>query len=156
MAAESPGNASPQDVDFQYQKTPLFSDFTGEEFVDVVKMLSHEDVPAEQVVVKEGDPGDALFVIVSGSVRVTTTARGKPLQLAVLKDGDFFGEGSLITGKPRTATVIANQDTELLKLDRSAFDQVVARYPRVKDVMVRFYQQRAENTVKSILKSGKK
>ena len=61
-----------------------------------------------------------LFVIVTGSVRVVTTVKGKPLQLAVLKEGDFFGEGSLITGNPRTATVIANEPSELLKLDRAA------------------------------------
>jgi hypothetical protein len=141
---------------FTYKKTPLFSDFKADEFVDVVKNLEQEFFPAEAVIVTEGDPGDALYVIVTGTVRVMTTARGKQLQLAVLNEGAFFGEGSLITGRPRTATVIANEESELFKLDKAGFDDVVSRYPRVREVMERFHRQRAESTVQSILKSGKK
>jgi tetratricopeptide (TPR) repeat protein len=155
-ALEAPDAAGAAQEQFTYQKTPLFSDFTAVEFVDVVKQMHHEAYLGGSVIVREGDPGDAMFVITSGAVKVVTKAQGKDLQLAVLKEGDFFGEGSLITGKPRTATVIAEEESELLKLDRSGFDQVVSRYPRVKEVMVSFYKARAEATVKSILKSARK
>lgn len=139
--------------DGSVERTPLFSDFTAAELVEVVKKMSGEGAAKGQTVVREGDPGDALYVIVSGSLRVVTRAGGKELELAVLGEGEFFGEGALITGKARTATIIANEDSELLSLSRSALDEIVRTHPRVKDVMLQFYQRRAESTVRSILQA---
>jgi len=134
-------------------RPPLFSDLTPEEFVEVVAQLAHQTYASATVIVREGDPGDAMFVIVTGSVAVSTAARGSPLQLATMGEGDFFGEGSLITGKPRTATITALTDCELLCLSRSALDEIARTHPRVRQVMREFYEQRAKNTVQAILKA---
>jgi len=141
--------------DDSVQRTPLFSDFTADELVEVVKKMEQQTIAADTTVVKEGDPGDSLYVIVHGSVRVLTTMKGNELKLADLGEGAFFGEGSLITGRPRTATIVANDECELLTLDKAGFDQIVATHPRVKEVMRKFYEDRAESTVKSILQSKK-
>jgi cAMP-dependent protein kinase regulator len=139
----------------ELHRTPLFSEFTADEFLEVVRELSHQVLDKDQVVVREGDAGDTMFVIVTGTVRVMTRLKGKEIQLAVLGEGEFFGEGSLITGKPRTATIVACEEVELLCLSKEALDRIAAMKPRVRDVLMQFYQQRAENTVKVILRSRK-
>ena len=136
---------------FDHQRMPLFSDFTAEEFAGVVDIMSHEIFENGAVVVREGDPGDAMFVIITGEVRVDMkTKEGSRMQLAVLRDGDFFGEGALLTGRPRTATITANAETETLKLTKEGLDKVVAMHPRVKDVMNDFLIKRVQSTIKHL------
>jgi cAMP-dependent protein kinase regulator len=58
-------------------------------------------------------------------------------------EGSFFGEISILSGKPRTATVTASTRCELLELDRKSLDAIAAIHPRVRDVLTRFHRQRA-------------
>jgi CRP/FNR family transcriptional regulator/CRP/FNR family cyclic AMP-dependent transcriptional regulator len=78
-------------------------------------------------------PGDRLYLIVSGSVKITRAGRdGREVTLAVLREGAFFGEMALLDGQPRSATATAVQATRLLLLDREHFTpQVLARTPVV-------------------------
>ena len=62
-----------------------------------------------------------------------------------LAEGDFFGEISLLSGRPRSATITAAAPCELLELDREAFDRVCAQHPRVRAVMEDVYIQRASH-----------
>ena len=133
-------------------RTPLFSDFSPAELSDVLARLRHHSFPAGDAVVREGEPGESLFVISQGSVRVIGTGPGgKPIELAVLGEGDFFGEVALLTGKPRTATILCEEDTDLLELTRSDLSELESRYPRVREVIEDFYEQRVESTVESML-----
>jgi CRP-like cAMP-binding protein len=78
--------------------------------------------PRDAVVIREGDPGDSLCIIVKGTVEVRKGDR----VVAELTAGDFFGELSLIDGEPRSADVIATDDVTLLKLTASNFDPLLS------------------------------
>jgi CRP-like cAMP-binding protein len=73
----------------------------------------------------EGEPGDELFVIQSGSVKITKIVSDNEVLLAVLKVGDIFGEMALLEGKPRAATVIAYEECKVMALSRGNFGQMI-------------------------------
>ena len=86
----------------------------------------------------------------------TNGAAGSTLYLARLGEGDFFGEVSMLTGKPRTATITASQPTQVLRLDKSKLDTALARYPGIRKVLDDFYKKRAEHTVEAMIETMKK
>jgi tetratricopeptide (TPR) repeat protein len=136
--------------------TPLFSELTAEEMTGVITRLKHHDFPAGSVLVREGDPGESLFVLSQGRVKVTTKGpKGATIELAELKEGDFFGEVSLLTGKPRTATITSVEDTEVLELTRSDLAELQARHPRVRLVVKEFYERRVESTVEAMIQAAR-
>ncbi|HEV7425972.1 MAG TPA: cyclic nucleotide-binding domain-containing protein, partial [Thermoanaerobaculia bacterium] len=93
----------------------------------------------------------------NGEVKVFTNGPGgTTLYLAKLGEGDFFGEVSMLTGKPRTATITASQRTELLRLDKEKLDNALAMYPGIRNVLNDFYQRRAEHTVEAMIESLKR
>ena len=110
------------------------------------------------MILSEGDPGDSMYVISSVEVKVYTRATGKSgsVYLAKLGEGDFFGEVSVLTGKPRTATITASQPTELLRLDKEKLDNALAKHPGVRRVLDDFYKKRANNTVEAMIENLKK
>jgi predicted acylesterase/phospholipase RssA/CRP-like cAMP-binding protein len=79
----------------------------------------------------EGDPSDGLYVVHSGEVGIVTEAGGQGRILARLGQGQCFGEMSLLTGEPRSTSVIATLDAELLFLGDAAFEDLLRRYPSV-------------------------
>jgi ABC-type bacteriocin/lantibiotic exporter with double-glycine peptidase domain/CRP-like cAMP-binding protein len=86
------------------------------------------------VIVREGDEADGLYVLASGRARVLTRDdRGEEVSLAALGPGDSFGEMALLERGPRTATVRASSDVLVLRLEREAFEDLVARHPEIRD-----------------------
>ncbi|KAB2965273.1 MAG: GGDEF domain-containing protein, partial [Thermoanaerobaculia bacterium] len=127
-------------------RSPLFSSFAREELAAVIHGLRLHAYSAGQVVVSEGEAGDSLFVIASGVARVFVEGPDRRhREVRRLESGDFFGEISLLTGSPRTATVIAATDCEVLELDRAAVLGVAARHPAVRATIERFCLERAES-----------
>jgi len=135
-------------------ETVLFQNLSAEEFRQVVSRLSLKHYEEGSVIVAEGDPGDSMFVVVNGEVSVNTTnVKGKRITLANLGEGEFFGEISLLTGRPRTATIITNIDSDLLELTRKDYENIVADHPNVADVLKEWHHQRAYKTVEAIIQS---
>jgi cAMP-dependent protein kinase regulator len=135
-------------------ETKLFKDLAPEEFQQIVKRLALRHYEEDTIVVKEGDPGDSLFIIVRGEVRVVTKdAKQKDVLLANLGEGEFFGEVGLLTGKPRTATIITNTGSELLELTRADYEGIVDKHPHVKSVVEDFHMQRAYKTIEAMVQS---
>lgn len=98
----------------------------------LARMLQRSHSDPGQVVFLRGDPGDALYLISSGSVHVSLTSpEGKEVLLTVLGPGDFFGDLSLLDGQPRSADVIASDECELLVLRRVDFKRVLSSHPKV-------------------------
>jgi CRP-like cAMP-binding protein len=90
---------------------------------------------AGQAVVREGDPGTEMYVIMTGTVKVITGPAQAPVELAQLKRGAFFGEVSVLTGQPRTATVLAVDEVELIAFDKQALEPILRKYKRVRKLM---------------------
>jgi hypothetical protein len=123
--------------------SPLFKDFSVDEMVAVIQGLRLISVEARKVILRQGDRGDSLFMLTSGRVRAFVKgADGKQTPLADLEEGAFFGEMSVLTGKPRMATVVAVSACELLELDRGTLDGIVAKHPRVLEILEEFARQR--------------
>jgi len=84
-----------------------------------------------------GDPGDALFIVMSGSIKITLPAdSGDEAILATLRPGDFFGELALLDGAPRSATAIAIEATETYVLPRDRFRDLIATEPVMRDALL--------------------
>lgn len=88
-----------------------------------------ERVPQWAVVVKHGDPGDAMYLIIDGELRARITTDGKETILATFGPGDFFGDMALFDNGPRSADVVANKDSSVLKLSTIAFERLVREAP---------------------------
>lgn len=133
------------------ERTPLFSDLSPDEFAEVVSKMIVHNFPQDSIVVKQGDPSTSLFVISSGSVQVIRReSDGKEILLATLKEGEFFGEMSFLTGKPRTATIKTTEETEILELSKQDLEEVIAKYSAVERVLKAFYNSRVKATLKAI------
>jgi hypothetical protein len=123
--------------------SPLFRDFSVDELVAVIHGLKLLTYKPKQIILREGDPGESLYMLTSGTVKAfRKNAKGKQVALAELSEGAFFGEGSILTGKPRTATVVAWEDCELLELDRPTLDSITQTHPHVWDVLQEFAAKR--------------
>jgi len=80
-------------------------------------------------IVRQGDPGDGMYLVLEGEVRVRIMIEEKETMLAVLGAGEFFGEIALFDHGPRSADVLANQDSVLLKISAAAFHKLAAESP---------------------------
>lgn len=110
---------------------PLFAQCTEEALRDVARRLLLRHVPSGEWVFMEGAPGDAMYLISSGEVKVVSEAGVEGKVFAYLKAGDFFGEMSLLTGRNRAAAVRAVSDVDLWTLHRSDFDQLLIAHPSI-------------------------
>jgi cAMP-dependent protein kinase regulator len=117
---------------------PLFSDLDAEAFQQVVARLVPRALGAGDVLFKEGDAGDSIFIVTSGAVRVV---RGE-LFLAELGEGTFFGEGAFFSHESRNADVVAAEECELLEIRREDVEELMGKYPGVAGALAEFYRQR--------------
>ena len=102
---------------------------------DETSVLAHAAVrhvfaPGETVI-RAGDPGSSMFVVHKGRVQVQVNENGRPRTVATLNEGDFFGEMALFTGEPRTANVLAIEETEVLEIGHAAMKRVFDTNPNL-------------------------
>lgn len=99
---------------------PLLSDLEHDAFLSVVRSLRLRRVPAGTELAREGEPGQAVSIVVAGRVVITKRAGdGTAVTLATLGEGQVFGEMALVTESPRVATVVADTQVDLFELPRS-------------------------------------
>jgi NTE family protein/lysophospholipid hydrolase len=107
--------------------TPLFGGLPADDLAALAACCRRRDVAAGQLVLREGGPGDALYVLVRGRLRVDAGERA----LHEIRPGGLFGEIAVVTRKPRTTSIYAVRDSELLVLPAAAFEELVERKPDV-------------------------
>ncbi|KAB2886017.1 MAG: cyclic nucleotide-binding domain-containing protein, partial [Kofleriaceae bacterium] len=98
-----------------------------------------------EVIIREGDPGDACYVIAHGAVVVQRRAEdgaGDAVELARLADGSMFGEFALLADRRRHATVVALTDVEVFEIPRLLLRELAAVFPEVGPALERFYRER--------------
>ena len=123
---------------------PLFAAFTKEEFGAIVDKLEPLQFMSGERMIAEGDEGNAMYLISRGSGRVVKEIDGREVVLDELGEGEFFGEMSLLVGGPRSASVFATADTEVLQLKSSDLFEVIKQYPRIEGVLEQFYDKRSK------------
>jgi uncharacterized protein YhbP (UPF0306 family) len=114
----------------QYRKDVVYSvfqDLPQERFESMAASLQTMEVPAGEVIVRQGAPADKFFIIVEGEVEVVRDDDGTSRKLANLGAGQFFGEMAILRDLPRAATVRAVTPTTLFAMERDAFRGVVAQ-----------------------------
>ncbi len=119
---------------------------------DISRRLQPVRFRQGEVIVREGDAGAEMFFIESGRVRVTRGEGARTLLLAELEAGDLFGEMALLTGSPRSATVLALSDVDLWVMSKADFDDVVTAYPNLALALSRLLSERLRNTDARFLK----
>ncbi len=122
---------------------PLFSDLSRGAFLWLLPRLELHRVQPGETVTSEGDFGDSLFVVVTGTLRVEKQRKdGPPRVINRLGPNTFFGEIALLGSGVRTATVVADTAAELFELTRETLDALIEQHPSVQKVMRRFYRER--------------
>ncbi len=97
----------------------------------------------DQIVFCENEPGDELYIIKNGNIKISKLISGKEAILAVLKPGDIFGEMALLDNKPRSATSIAAEDnTILMTINRANFDKLVKEQPTMAERLITLLSER--------------
>ncbi len=149
---------------------PLHPRVTEFRDTDMAALLAHFELPAHwgpdlqglvrhrhgapgEAIIRAGDPGESLFTVLKGSLHVVRPVeRQDPYpglfweNLATLQPGDLFGEASLLTGAPRSATVVAATAVELVEISKAAFETCLTRDPQVVDRLADLMLRRSQST----------
>ena len=115
----------------------LFSDLDASALAEVAGQVRHRRFRRHEVIFHAGDPGDALFVVASGSVKlVLPSPDGNEAIVATLRPGDFFGELTVLDGEPRPATAVALEATGLEELASAPFLELIHTQPGVRRALL--------------------
>ncbi|MEA2520231.1 MAG: family transcriptional regulator, cyclic receptor protein [Chloroflexota bacterium] len=116
---------------------PLFAGLDAGGLAGLAKGMRIRRFRRGETVFHLGDPGDALFIVMAGSIKITLPAdSGDEAILATLRPGDFFGELALLDGAPRSATAVAIEATETYILARERFRELIATEPVMRDAVL--------------------
>lgn len=127
-------------------RIPLFSQLPRRVFVEILDAMELEKLAANTQILRSDDPVSCLYVIVSGDVRVEKDLlNGQTVELAVLGEGEIFGEFRLLTGKGGRARVVAMTDVELLSVQDEVLYEVGRTHPKLWQVLWSFYYRRMLN-----------
>jgi len=106
----------------------LFRELTPKEMDVLIAISKEKRAKKNEVIFKEGAVGDAFYLIILGSVRISTIVPGVGEEaLTILREGEYFGEMALIDDAPRSASAIANEDTLLLLIEKDNFRKLLAK-----------------------------
>jgi CRP-like cAMP-binding protein len=133
--------------------SPLFAPLDRKQRLDLVRRFTAHDVAPGVVVIREGEPGRGLFILLAGEVDVSKVDGDSKVLLASLKPGDVFGEISLLDDSPTTATITAARPSTVLFLDRTIFERLVQAFPAIKDYVSQLGEDRLMDT-RLLLEAG--
>jgi CRP-like cAMP-binding protein len=135
----------------QYHPLPFLSELTQESFVAVARSLSILRLRDGDLVMRQGDTGDSLFLVASGQLRVFVDTPQGPRDVARLFENTLFGEMALITGQPRSASVAVVGEADVIEVRKSALLQIMLSVPSVRDALDRFSRERL---IKNLLQTS--
>jgi CRP-like cAMP-binding protein len=108
---------------------PFFSGFSYKEVQTLTGFFKHYCVSKNNIIFKEGDPGDFMFIILEGGVEVIKSDNELEYRLSVEGKGKIIGEMALIDGERRSATCVTTENSCFARMDIYAFDDLYQRYP---------------------------
>jgi CPA1 family monovalent cation:H+ antiporter len=125
------------------QRMPCFQDIPLEHLADIAIRMHLQVAPAGQVILRQGEPGDYMYFIAHGVVRVAREEHGVWRDLATMLAGEFFGEAALLSSRqPRNATVTAVTPCTLYKLHRADLEVAMAMQPAIRKALEEESQKR--------------
>ncbi len=127
--------------------SPLFQPFSDDEKKELLEQFIPEKYELGDIIIKQGQEGDGLYLILNGEVIVNVKApEGGVHEVARLSEGAFFGEISLIQDTTTTANCIAADDIDVYKLSRKSFKELIMMQPRLLEVVAEFSEKRSQQT----------
>jgi CRP/FNR family cyclic AMP-dependent transcriptional regulator len=115
----------------------LFENADPEALADIARQLRRRRFRRNETIFHQGDPGDTLHIVSSGSVKIVLPSiEGEEAIIATLRSGDFFGELALLDGAPRSATAVALEASETLTLSRELLVSTLDRSPMLRDSLL--------------------
>jgi len=139
-------------VDTLLKISPLFSGMDEADRREVIKRFESVQLDTGDVIIREGDEGKALYMVKHGAIQVSKKhpETGEEIKLAVLREGDFFGEISLLQNVPTTADCTALVPTDLFRLPKPAFQELVMMNPQILEKVSTTADERMRSTRKSL------
>ncbi|MCF8260766.1 MAG: Crp/Fnr family transcriptional regulator [Melioribacteraceae bacterium] len=131
------------DLDNFLLYVPIFSDLPEETISKIAKVGNRKTYKKDNVILMEEEDGSAMFVIISGKVKIARTSNdGREVILSILSESAFFGEMSLLDGLSRSATVIALEDSEVYIIQRAQFLELIYDHPEISVALLTELTQR--------------
>ncbi len=128
--------------------SPLLQGLSDDEQLALLHGLDLVSAQPGDILVNQGERGDSLYILASGAVRVYVgSADGKPSLVCELGEGAFFGEMAAVRDEPRSATVVASEPSEFLRLDRPGLEAISSRHPRVRSLLEDYCARRGAKRV---------
>jgi CRP-like cAMP-binding protein len=134
IVSQSRQPADPGALRSALERVPLFRDLGSDDLSTLARSVRTRRYRRGEVIFHQGDPGDALHIILAGRVKISSPSdTGVEAILATLRPGEFFGALALLDGAPRSASATAVDATETLILPRDTFRQLVNDVPAIRD-----------------------
>ena len=130
-------------------QVPIFAPLSDDETDLLAKSAKTRIFAAGEPIVRAGLEGNSMFIIVRGKVNVTISDNGLEKAIGTLGENDFFGEMSLLTGEKRTATVIATEETEVLRIEKAALKQIFKNNPELVNTIGEIAAERRQELLRS-------
>ena len=144
-SADSIGGQNPV-TDF-LSLTNFLDSLSAEQMGSMSQELEEVSFQTGETIIQEGDTGDLLYIIKSGQVKVVKNQNGIDEIIALLEEGDYFGERALILDEPRAASCIAAQDTVCFSLSRENFNKLIESSPELKGQMLTQIEQYGDTEI---------
>jgi len=119
------------------RRIKILASMTDDQLDRFAEFVEVETVPQWSVIVKQGDPGDSMYFILEGELRARINVLGQEKILATLSAGDFFGDISLFDHGPRSADVVANNDSLVVKITSAGFEKLAKEAPEIATPLLR-------------------
>lgn len=119
-----------------FRRVPLFAALSPADLKQVAAIADEQVFSDDEAIAYQGEQGDAMFVIISGEVRVCVESNGKETEVARRKPGEYVGELSIINREPRIASLIASGDVRALCIDQKSFEGLIRERPEVSLVII--------------------
>lgn len=133
-----------QEVDL-LRRIPMFSKIEAAKLKLLAFTSERMSYSAADVLFRQGEAGDAAFVIISGEAEVSIDTETGPLVVAELRDNELVGEIAILCDVPRTATVTAKSDLEALRITKDLFFRLIKEFPEIAVEVMRELAHRLEN-----------
>jgi CRP-like cAMP-binding protein len=141
-------------VERHLRKMVLFADVSDEDILAISQKLQPKQYKKGWLIFSVGEPATSLYLIEKGQVKVVSDAETERETIAVLGEGEFFGEMALLTGEPRTAAVRAASDVDLWLLSKADFEDILVAYPPIGLALSRVLGSRLESADRHLVQHG--
>lgn len=132
----------------EIRNSPLFIGVPDKLVKKIATYFNGKNYNAGDIIIKENDIGDFMFIVLSGQVDVLKGP--KSIKLATLGPGIFVGEGALVSGAPRNATVVAATPVKLAVIYKDVYDKMVTTHSAISITLIKTHKERCKDTLKKV------